>query len=220
MTPFKTLMSILMLTVLALGTIIAIYSLSERTEDSRRLDHIPVSIEELRINIPRSYFRGGGPASQRLSERADLVMLYPEMTAAAVAPTKLAAAPDPLLLVFASIQRNDGVLDPAERVQELYGRFLEPATFENPGGLLMRRFSADSPYSDEELFIAPPDGRVFTARCRKPDISSEQGIGETCIWRFRQAGADIQIRFSPALLPHWEEMALGVARRLKEWEGK
>jgi hypothetical protein len=220
MSPNKTLLSVFMMTVLGLGTIAALYSLIGTNEDSRNLDLIPVTIDELKINIPRPYFRGGAPSSQRTSERVDIVMLYPEMTASAVAPTKLEDVPNPKLLVFMSIQRNDGIIDPSERVQDIYGRFLESATFESPGGLLMKRFNSDSPYGDEELFIAPPDGRVFAARCRKPETNSASGIGETCLWRFRQSGADIQIRFSPALLPQWETMAVGIAKRLKEWEGK
>ncbi|MFM9974721.1 MAG: hypothetical protein ACKVON_09145, partial [Beijerinckiaceae bacterium] len=95
--------------------------------------------------------------------------------------------------------------------------FLDPFTFENPGGLLMKRFVADSPYADEDLFIAPPDGRVFAARCRKPGKGANED-GEACIWRFRQSGADVQLRFSTALLPQWEDMALGIATLLKKWE--
>jgi hypothetical protein len=219
MSPFKTLLIVITLTMLGIGTVVALYSLMGQGSDDRKLDLIPVTIEDLKLNIPRGYFRGGTPPTDGRSERIDLIMLYPEMTIAAITPSKVENAPQPQLLVFASIQRNDGVIDPSNRVQDIYGRFLESATFDSPGGLIMKRFTADSPYHDEELFIAPPDGRVFAARCRKPE-KTDKAIGETCLWRFRQSGADIQIRFSPALLPRWEEMALGLAKRLKEWEGR
>jgi hypothetical protein len=219
MSPFKTLLIVITMTLLGIGAVIALYSLMGTSEDNRKLDLIPVTIEELKLNIPRGYFRGGPPPTENRSERIDLIMLYPDMEITAIAPTKVEDAPQPQLLIFASIQRNDGVIDPSNRVQDIYGRFLESATFDSPGGLLMKRFNADSPYNDEELFIAPPDGRVFAARCRKPE-KTDKAIGETCLWRFRQSGADIQIRFSPALLPRWEDMALGLAKRLKEWQGR
>jgi hypothetical protein len=227
MSPFKTLLLVITLILLALGSAIGLYSLLGSDRGSGKLDIIPVTIEHLRLSIPRQFFRSGYSAPGSASERADLILLFPEMIAAGQPPDKAADAPDPRLLVFASIQRNDGVIDPAERVQDLYGRFLESTTFDNPGGLLMKRFIADSPYADEELFIAPPDGRIFSARCRKPEkpasaqAPKSEGtsqIGEACLWRFRQSGADIHIRFSPELLPHWEEMATGIGTRLKEWE--
>jgi hypothetical protein len=111
------------------------------------------------------------------------------------------------------------VLDPSERPQELYGRFLEPDTWESPGGLLLRRFEAGSPYEDEELFIAPPDGRAFSARCRKPGKATE-AIGDACLWRFRQSGADVQVRFTVDLLPQWETMATGVGKLLERWTAR
>jgi hypothetical protein len=218
MSPFKTLLIVITMTLLGIGTIVALYTLMGTGEDNRKLDLIPVTIEELKLNIPRGYFRSSTPPIESRSERVDLIMLYPDMEITAVTPIKVEDAPQPQLLIFASIQKNDGVIDPSNRVQDIYGRFLESATFDSPGGLLMKRFHADSPYGDEELFIAPPDGRVFAARCRKPE-KTDKSIGETCLWRFRQSGADIQIRFSPALLPRWEEMALGLAKRLKAWQG-
>jgi hypothetical protein len=219
MSPFKILLTVITLTLLGIGAAFSLYSLIGPKEDNRKLDLIPVTIENLKLNIPRRYFRGGAPPAHGVSERIDLMMLYPDMEVMAAISVRVEDAPKTELLVFMSIQRNDGVIDPSERVQDLYGRFLESATFDSPGGLLMKRFNADSPYGDEELFIAPPDGRVFAARCRKPE-KKDASIGETCLWRFRQNGADIQIRFSPALLPHWEEMALALANRLKEWEGR
>jgi hypothetical protein len=220
MSPFKVLLIVILLVFLGLGTLAALYSMSGAGGDFRKLDLIPVTIDDFKVNVPRRYFRGGAAPSYGTSERVDLVMLHPDMIAAGVSPEKLDDAPNPQLLVFVSIQRNDGVIDPAERVQDIYGRFLEPTTFESSGGLLLKRFNADSPYEDEELFIAPPDGRIFAARCRKPEKVTSNGIGETCIWRFRQTGADVQVRFAPALLHQWEDMAMGIAKRLKEWEGK
>jgi hypothetical protein len=221
MSAAKTLGLIILLALLGAGTGFAIYSLTAPPQGSRNLEVIPVTIDQLRLNIPQNFLRGGNASSTGTSERVDIMIRFPEMTAAGIPPSTTSdmAALNPRHLLFLAILRGDGILDPAERPNDLYGRFLEPDTWQNPGGLLLRRFETSSPYGDEELFLAPPDGRVFAARCRKPGKSTES-IGETCLWRFRQNGADIQLRFSPDLLPQWETMAMGVGTLLKEWSGK
>jgi hypothetical protein len=182
---------------------------------------VPVTINNLRLTIPMDFLRGGAPSRIGTSERVDVITQFPEMSPAGIPPATTTGlkAQDSRQLVFIAILRGDGVLDPSERPQELYGRFLEPDTWQNPGGLLLRRFEAGSPYEDEELFIAPPDGRVFAARCRKPGKGAES-IGEACLWRFRQAGADVQVRFSVDILPQWEVMAMDVRRLLETWAVK
>jgi hypothetical protein len=221
MTPIKTIIAIATLALLGvvLGLGINAHRAGQAITGATEL--VPVTINSLRLNVPIAFFRGGSTLRAGISERIDLVVLFPEMAPAGVPPATTTAltAQDPRRLVFIAVLRGDGVLDPSERPQELYGRFLEPDTWQNPGGLLLRRFEAGSPYEDEELFIAPPDGRVFAARCRKPGKATE-GIGEACLWRFRQTGADVQVRFSVDLLPQWEAMAMGVGRLLETWAAK
>ncbi len=142
-------------------------------------------------------------------------MRYPDMAA-----VDAKAQPDAANLVFLSIMPADDAMDPTQRIQDLYGRFFEADAWQNPGGLLMRRFQAGSPYEDEELYLAPPDGRAFAARCRKAGRAGDRAaelVGETCLWRFRQNGADILVRFSPERLPNWETLASGVRGQLQRW---
>jgi hypothetical protein len=221
MTPIKTILAIASLALLGVVMGLGINAFRGGQAMPGAVERMPVTINNLRLNVPRDFFRGGTPPRTGTSERIDLLALFPEMSSAGVPPatTMALTAQDPRRLVFIAVLRGDGVLDPSERPQELYGRFLEPDTWQNPGGLLLRRFEAGSPYEDEELFIAPPDGRVFAARCRKPGKGTES-IGEACLWRFRQAGADVQIRFSVDLLPQWEPMAMGVGRLLETWTAK
>ncbi len=221
MTPIRTILAIVSLALLGVVMGLAINAFRGGRTVAGTAEKVPVTINNLRLNVPMDFFRGGAPPRPGTSERIDLLTLFPDMRPAGVPPATTTAltALDPRRLVFIAILRGDGVLDPSERPQELYGRFLEPDTWQNPGGLLLRRFEAGSPYEDEELFIAPPDGRVFAARCRKPGKGAE-GIGEACLWRFRQAGADIQVRFSVDLLPQWEAMAMGVGRLVETWAAK
>jgi hypothetical protein len=221
MTPIRTILAIVALALVGVVMGLGINAFRSRKTVPEAAEIVPVTINNLRLNVPMVFFRGGAPPRTGTSERVDIVALFPEMSPAGVPPATTTAltAQDPRRLIFVAVLRGDGVLDPSERPQELYGRFLEPDTWQNPGGLLLRRFEAGSPYEDEELFIAPPDGRVFAARCRKPGKGTES-IGEACLWRFRQAGADVQVRFSVDLLPQWEAMAMGVGRLLEGWASK
>ncbi len=174
---------------------------------------IRVTVGPAGFRIPPAYFRGGALPRPGSQERVDLALTFPAL--------EPAGAVEANARIFLAILREDGVIDPAERVNDIYGRFLEPDIWQNPGGLLLRRFSPDSPYGDEELFISPPDGRAFAARCRRPPPRDRpeklHDIGESCLWRFRIRGADAQLRFPPDVLPQWEALAEGVKARIVEW---
>jgi hypothetical protein len=174
---------------------------------------IPVSIGKASFAIPPAFVRGGAFPRPGAQERVDLAMLMPDLGPAGSGAAGAA--------VYVALLREDGVIDPARRVDEIYGLFLEPDVWQNPGGLLLRRFTAESPYADEELFISPPDGRRFAARCRKPAPPNERGrpadIGETCLWRFRAERVDVQARFAPEILPQWEMLAEGLRARVTGW---
>ncbi len=220
MTPVRILMAVLLLALTGAGAGIVLYSLTKPAEDGSGAARIvPVTIEGLRLSIPATYFRSRVLPRAAMTERVDLVADFPEMKSTeSPLPTSLSQQMQAQKKVFLAIMRGDGVIDPAERPQDLYGRFLEPDVWENPGGLIMRRFSPDSPYGDEEVFMAPPDGRRFSARCRK-QLKAAEDIGEVCLWRFRQSGADIQVRFSPDLLTQWEALEQGVKRLVAGWTG-
>ncbi len=184
-----------------------------RSQNSRLApEPVAFTVGGMPLVVPSDYVRGGAPSGNRLN----IVMRYPDMAAA----TDVRSQADPSSLVFLSIMPLDGAMDPAQRIQDLYGRFFEPDTWQNPGGLLMRRFQAGSPYDDEEFYLAPPDGREFAARCRKAGRGGDRPaelVGETCLWRFRREDADVLVRFSPERLPDWERLATGVRGRLDRW---
>lgn len=174
--------------------------------------------DNLLLDVPDSYLRTPGQ-QEGASTRLNLVMVHPDMRARRperrVQPG--AGAPDNEDdLLFVAITRGDGAPDPADRPQDLYAHFVEPDAWQNPGGLVMRRFRAGSPYADQELYVVPPDGRAFTALCRKGE-TEVRALGEACLWRFRLQGADIEVRFSPALLPSWEVLSTGVRQRIEGW---
>jgi hypothetical protein len=174
-------------------------------------DRVATTIGQLRLTVPAAYLR---PGTQSLmpGDPLDIVMTYPGLEPVNRAQPER----DTRLLIFMKIERMDGVIDPAERISTLYGRFLDAGTFEHPGGLVLRRFEAGSPYAGEELYVAPPDGSTFHARCP----TERSGSGIECLWRMRQEQADITTRMAPELLPHWEEISVGIQAKLKEWSGR
>jgi hypothetical protein len=220
MTPVRILMMVLLLALAGAAAGVVIFTLTQPADDRIGAARIvPVTIEGLRLSVPAAYFRSGIIPRGTSAERIDLIADFPEMNAG----EKRGPAADQQKIsqrqVFIAVMRSDGLIDPAERPQEIYGRFLEPDIWDNPGGLMMRRFAPDSPYGDEELFLAPPEGRRFSARCRK-SLKAADDIGEACLWRLRQAGADVQVRFSPDLLTQWEALESGTLHLLSAWAGR
>jgi hypothetical protein len=72
----------------------------------------------------------------------------------------------------------------------------------------MRRFEPGSPYELELLYLAPPEGRDFFARCPRRDAGF---LGSApCLWALRWKNLDVEARFSAALLRDWEELARGL----------
>jgi hypothetical protein len=115
-------------------------------------------------------------------------------------------APDSHLLI--ALQPAEGAADPAERTLNVHGRFLEREIWTNPGGLILRRFRAGSPYEGEEL-VMTSDGREFAARC--PIAGAQPSpLPQRCLASFRLAGVDATVSFDSSLLPHWRRMREGV----------
>ena len=112
--------------------------------------------------------------------------------------------------VFITALPADASLAPAERPSVLYARFVAAEARSAPGGLIRRRFRDGTPFEGEDLVVAAPDGRAFWARCA---TSGSRNDGASCLTEMRFGDTDLQVRFSPALLPRWELLASGVQRR-------
>ena len=144
------------------------------------------------------YARDEATGSGGLSDRLGFLAAFPTF-----APVK--SAPDPRAVTVTLTAKEEG-LAPAERPSKLYARFLTPETFSGPGGLIERHFEEGSPYDSEALLIAPPDGKNFFARCPKPQAGAP---GEACISLFREGALDVELRYAPALLEHWDALIDG-----------
>lgn len=168
-----------------------------------------IQLGEVRLSLPPGYVR---EVDQRRSgEFSELEI--------AVAARDFRPAPRPRKLqpgmedasegiIYITLRPQEKTLDPAERTARLYVRFLEQEEWSHPGALVMRRFEEGSPFGREDLYMAPPEGRAFAARCIRPQQPPD-GLPNTCISEVRYRGLDIRLRFSPNLLSEWESFMAG-----------
>jgi hypothetical protein len=153
--------------------------------------------------IPAIWFRGTAPQNDDEVERLDLVVPLP------LSSSESGIVLSPLdKVVLLRIAPSDQSLEPSERPNQLYARFLSGDIWTNPGGLQLRQFEAHTPYEGEELYISQPDGRDFAARC--PTVLKQSDTGRMCIWEMRKDGVDVVASFSPVHLTEWENVVTTV----------
>ncbi len=176
----------------------------------------PAAVVEARIGDAQfafapAYARDEATAEGGALDRLAFIAVFPDFTPRPRGdkpppPERLNARAQAHL--FITLSPADEGMEPADRPARLYARFLEGETFLGPGGLVMRRFEQGSPYDLEQLYIAPPSGRDFFARC--PKAANEGGAAaDLCLWLFRVDGLDVELRFAPTLLEHWDALSEG-----------
>jgi hypothetical protein len=168
-------------------------------------DAVIFSLGGQKLRFAATYLRN---PEQAEADRIDLTVLAPDFVPGAADPQRIPAAGDAsqkgraqIFITLTPAPKFEGraaAATPAER----YGTFLSPEAQVGDGGLLRRRFEDKSPYAGEDLYLAPPDGEEFFARCQRPKIPSD-GLPNTCLGEFRVEGVLAQIRFDPAWLGDW-----------------
>ena len=88
-------------------------------------------------------------------------------------------------------------------------RFLSAVARSHPGGLVHRRYRDGSPFDGESLYVTPPDGALFSARCA---VVEEDGAG--CLTELRLDGLDLRVRFPASRLGSWEAILATLQRTL------
>ena len=192
--------------VTALTALFAAAAIHRRDVEPSR---IRFAIGATNLDVPSTWLRAGMPRSGGTVERLDLVIPWPdEATAGEADAARGAVAIEKVVLV--ALTSADAALAPAQRPARLYSRFLTAEVWPNPGGLILRRFRSGTPYEDEELYLSPPDGHVFAARC--PRGVTTLPVREGCVAEIRVGQLDAQLRFAPARLVSWERLAEGARR--------
>lgn len=187
----------------------------ERAEPRAPTGMVSVQLGEMRLSLPRALIREPSQASGGRLARLDLAMSIADFAALPPpSPRRLdPPSPDRLTLVLTAAANGNG---PSEQFQQLYARFLARETWTNPGGLIMRRFRAGTPYEDREIYIGAGTGRLFIALC--PREESVRAI-EPCIAQLRDGTADVELRFEARHLPEWRRLVGETLGRLADWRG-
>ncbi|MDJ0449067.1 hypothetical protein [Methylocystis sp. JR02] len=185
---------ILLALCIAVGTVLLFSARGNAPNET-----IHAEVAGVSFSYARAYARDETTGVGGMADRLSFIVSYPGF-----APVK--AKPRVGEPVTFTVTSKDDGLDPSERPAKLYARFLTPETLDGPGGLVLRRFEPGSPYDSEELFIAPPDGSAFFARCPKPETGAP---GEGCISVFRKGALDVELRYAPALLENWDALYEG-----------
>jgi hypothetical protein len=196
-----------------------------RWRDAEPSANVEASVDAAHFSFPPAYARDAATKAGGPAYRLALAVQFPEFAPtgrAEKAPprtTQLERAPETVLI---TITPKDDSLEPADRPAKLYARFLEGETEVGPGGLVLRRFETGSPYDLELLYVGPPDGRGFFARCPKGQDASAVAP-DMCLSLFRDGSLDVELRFAPQLLPQWEALldgARGFLGRIRNAAGE
>ena len=92
-----------------------------------------------------------------------------------------------------------------------HARFLSAVARSHPSGLLHRRYRDGTPFEGEDLYLSPPDGASFAARCAPAKREDAAG----CLAELRLDGLDLRVRFPAARLEAWEAILATLRRALR-----
>jgi hypothetical protein len=164
------------------------------------------------LRFPADYVRSVDPADP---DRIEIVALAPDFTPGAADPRRLPAPgetdPQGRAQVFLSITpaRRDESRAARTSPADHYGPWLAAEAQVTQGGLLRRRFADNSPFSGADLYLAPPDGEEFSARCERPKIPSD-GLPTVCTSEFKVANLAVEARYDPVWLRDWRRLRANV----------
>jgi hypothetical protein len=163
----------------------------------------PVQMLEMRVGseklvFPESY---KGPRPPDMAREVGVIRLR------VMWPSMAAAGPLEKADVHITVGAADPATDPSAQFATL-ARFVMPGAWSNPGGLVSRNFKKGSPFDGEELFMAPPAGELFFARCLSDGAATK--IDEGCRMVLKHRGVDIAVRFPREALADWRALSDGV----------
>ena len=178
---------------------------------------VEIFIGDVRLAIPKDYLRFEDARAGGRLPQADLAVDVRTFRPAKLARKFRPDGPDPnAQQLFLTLSPPQGNLAPSDRTARLYARFLNTDNWSHPGGLIMHRFRDGSPFAHEDLYFAPPEGRLFAARCRRPPKTPD-GLPNTCLAEFRFDGIDVRARFSPDLLADWDRLTASIRGLLQSF---
>ncbi|HWK96117.1 MAG TPA: hypothetical protein VNR39_11905 [Pseudolabrys sp.] len=173
---------------------------------------IPITVGGTVFNIEPAAVRIPSQRNAGTKNRIDVAYLWPSLIPPDPSIKVIDGKPvDPNERLFALIQIDDGALPLAERVKNIYPRYLSKTQASGPDGLVVHPFRAETPYEGEDLVYDPT--QQFLTRC------SRQGVANagTCLLEKRAGAADITFRFPREWLSDWQNVAAGIDKLMARW---
>ena len=172
---------------------------------------LPIVVAGVTFNVEPAAIRNAVQRRPGTQARIDLAYRWPSLAPPQPAHTPAENdAADSGERLFVTIESTDGTLSPAERLRDIYPRYLADEPVDGPAGLTLRNFRDETPYRGEQLAFDAEAPDRFLARCT---LKGVEGAG-TCLLERRIGGADITVRFPRTALDDWRGAASGVDRLL------
>lgn len=173
---------------------------------------LPIVVSGVLFNIEPAAIREAIERKPGTQTRVDLVYLWPSLAPPNGFEKPHVGAPvDPNKRLFVTIVAGDTSLPIAERVRDIYPRYLVPEPSAGPDGLTLRGFRDGTPYQGEELVFETAAPDHFLARCSRKGVVNS-GM---CLLERRIGSADITFRFPRDWLDEWKNVAAGIDKLLK-----
>jgi hypothetical protein len=169
---------------------------------------VPITVGGVLFNVPPASIRVPVQRAPGTQTRLDLAFLWPSLKPPAPGgkPAVAEEAP-PIDRVFVTIVAQAVALSPAERVKNIYPRYLADTQYDGPDGLKIISFRDGTPYQGEDIYFDQVGPTGFLARCNRPGAAHTPGM---CLSERRIGGADITVRFPSEWLKDWRAVATGI----------
>jgi hypothetical protein len=171
---------------------------------------LPVTVNGVLFNVPPAAIRVPVQRHPGAHERLDLAFLWPSLQPPD-SDTKLlpSETAPPIDRIFITVAPQSVALPPAERVRNVYPRYLADTQFDGPDGLKVIPFREGTPYQNEDLFFDQATEPQFAVRCSRPGAAGTPGM---CLYERRIESADVVVRFPSDWLTRWRAVNDGIAR--------
>jgi hypothetical protein len=172
---------------------------------------LPIVVSGENFNIEPAAIREAIERRPGLQDRVDLTYLWPSLMPPDPSVKPSVGTPvDSNQRLFVTVTAGDLTLPLAERVREIYPRYLVPEPKAGPEGLTLRGFRDNTPYQGEELVFESDAPEHFLARCSRKGVVNSG----TCLLERRVGNADITFRFPRDWLRDWKNVAAGIDKLL------
>ncbi len=182
---------------------------AQSTDQNRPRPKVSFALATHILRIEQDYIFKMPAKARADQDEIHLIAQFPDFRPPGSFNADKANRQNTVMITLKPMDESRGFIAPEDRPSRLYARYLKPEIKALENGLLQRQFEKSSPYESEDLYIAPPDGRDFYARCSRTANQADK-INNNCFTEIRLSGLEIRILYAPELLGQWQALGEGV----------